>query len=663
MKKFLKIFILLVIVAIAGGAIYLFYIAPTYSFQSIYLVPENAVYIIETERPFDAWDKIVHSQTWNYMKSNKLLSEINKDIEKADSMVNSNRFLLKMFGSRKILISSHPYKTGKYEFLYVVDLKKTSKLTSVNKYLDRVLGKDFRLTRRDYKDQEIFELYDKTSKELYYFSFIKNQFIFSQVASLIEASVDQLDDLTIGRDLNYTEVARKTEGRGLFSVCINYSFFKDYITSVLGKPNDFISNLSKNLYYTAAYFDLDKDGQLKIEGYTSLKDTNISMFSALTKSGKGPQDVMEITPQRTASVTNIGFEDINTLYGNFYNTLNETTQESVRSSIEKLEKRLKINFEENFFGWMDDEIALVQTQPSNLGRQNEFAVVIKAKSEEAARENLYFLANQMKKNSPVKFHEINYKEYSISYLHIPGIMKFLFGKLLQRLEKPYFAVIDNWVVFSNHPQTIKSIIDDYAGGKTIKKSSEKNNFTSLFPNKSVAFVYLQTPVLFGNMKEFVSPSTWVEMNENKKYFESFSDIGIHIDTDDELLKIEIIAKFNPSFEKFNPVNYSSTQNFLLFEDSLQGTVPEEEETFEPEIAISDLDASKHEEFYEDGAVKMEVELKRGLKHGTFKEYYPDGTLKIRGKYKNDIMDGTWKYYDEKGELNETKEFENGELKE
>ena len=68
------------------------------------------------------------------------------------------------------------------------------------------------------------------------------------------------------------------------------------------------------------------------------------------------------------------------------------------------------------------------------------------------------------------------------------------------------------------------------------------------------------------------------------------------------------------------------------------------------------DASRHEEYYDNGNVKLSVGLKNGLKHGVYKEYYENGQLKVRGKYKNDKMDGNWKFYDENGKQTNEKEY-------
>ena len=664
MKQFLKSILIIILIAIVVGFVYIFFISPEERFQSIYLVPGNAAYILETDDPFGAWEEIINSEAWNFLKSNVLLAEINKNIESVDSIVSSKRFLLRLLGSRKILLSCHKYRTGSYAFLFVVDLKKASKLSGLKNSLNKLTGDEILFTQRSYKEHEIFELSDRKSGDIYYFSLVKNQLIFSSVHSLIEASIDQLDKLTLGRDLNYIDVSRRTSGKGLFSICINHHYFSDYVTARLGKPNDFVNHLASYFYYTAAFFSIDETGNLQLSGYASVRDTVGSYINALMTSGQGPHDVINLAPARTASLVNIGFNNVNKLYQNINGSLDVQTRQNLESTINRTEKKLKISIEKNLLSWIDDEIVLLQTQPSNLGRQNEFALLFKAKSIRTARENLDILADQVKKNSPVRFKEIQYKGYVINYLHIPGIFKLMFGKLLDRIEKPYYTMVDKFVIFSNHPQTIKSIIDDFENGNTLAGKEQVNQFMNDFSAESVILLYLQTPVLFSNLKEFVSTRTWANLNNNKKYFECFPNIGIQIEHDKALLKFDLQAEFDPVYEEFVPVNYLFDPVSFYFEDTVIQfpLVGNETDDAEPEIVINDLDVPKHEEFFDNGNMRLSVELRNGLKHGTYKEYHENGELKIRGRYRNDLMDGTWKYYDEKGRVTETREYQEGKIK-
>ena len=56
------------------------------------------------------------------------------------------------------------------------------------------------------------------------------------------------------------------------------------------------------------------------------------------------------------------------------------------------------------------------------------------------------------------------------------------------------------------------------------------------------------------------------------------------------------------------------------------------------------------EFYPEGALTSEAEIKAGKRHGRYREYYENGKLKFRGKYANNQPKGTWKYYTEEGEF-------------
>ena len=62
------------------------------------------------------------------------------------------------------------------------------------------------------------------------------------------------------------------------------------------------------------------------------------------------------------------------------------------------------------------------------------------------------------------------------------------------------------------------------------------------------------------------------------------------------------------------------------------------------------------EFYPEGALKSEAEVKGGKRHGRYREYHENGKLKLRGKYSNNQPKGTWKYYTEEGEFERKEKF-------
>ncbi|MBN1187740.1 MAG: DUF3352 domain-containing protein [Bacteroidales bacterium] len=665
MKKFIRWLFLLAILGGGGYLAYIFLLKPSGNYQSIYLVPKDAVFIIETTDPINAWDEIVHSDAWVHLQTNEFLAELNEDLESVDTMINSKQGLFKLLGSRSVLLSLHEYAPKKYDFLFVVDLKRASRLSSLTDYLGSLLGDGYTVTKRTYNSNEIIEILDIEYQDLYYLSIIQDQAVISFNHKLIEKSIDEYEDPVIGRDFNYLDVSKRIASKNLFRVYVNYNYLDDYVNSSLSQPDPMLDMLSKTLCFTGLSFDIEKSGIIGLQGYTNLNDTVKSYIRALHSSGQGRIEIGEILPKRIAMFADLGFESFSSFYDNFENALKSdaAAYDSYTSGIKKVEKKLKISIKENFVDWVDDEIAVVQTQPSGLGKNNEMAIILKAKDAEEAEKNLDFINEQIKKNAPIKFKEVDYKGYPIKYLSLTGFFKLILGKLFAKLEKPYYTQIDRYVIFSNHPQTIKNIIDDYLKGETLNTSIDYYRFLNNFNKNSNIFVYIQTPIVFENLKQWTGPETYNKLKANQDYINCFPQIGFQMESKDNLFETSIIARFDTGFVIPEKVIVPVEEDLILEDDtsSIDYELIEEVEIPEvSEIIVDDLSASKHKEYFEDGSLKLEVGLKNGLLHGVFREYYENGNLKIKGRFKENLKTSTWKYYNENGDQVAEKEFDEDE---
>ena len=70
--------------------VYLF-ISPDRNIQQIYLVPEDAAFIIQSSAPIEDWEKFSGSETWQCLRKAKSFEEVAKSVEKLDSVVKSNK--------------------------------------------------------------------------------------------------------------------------------------------------------------------------------------------------------------------------------------------------------------------------------------------------------------------------------------------------------------------------------------------------------------------------------------------------------------------------------------------------------------------------------------------------------------------------------------------
>ncbi len=658
MKKFLW-FVLLVL---AGGglfAAYQYYVSPPENFQAIYLVPKNAIYVIETSEPIKSWQKVSSSKAWKFLQTQPYFGELTSGANALDSMINDNKELFDRFGSRHVMISAHNYKKTDYDFLFIVDIEKAAKLKFLQDYLTNLNGEGYRVSQRQYNGITINELYDQESRQTLYVSFISNLVVCSYTNSLVEASIDQRSEPAIGRDIRFVEINKQVDDDGLFKLYMQYGYLDEYMRCYMSEPNEYVTSLSKMLAYTALTFEMDGDDWLSMTGATNINDSVDSYLKAMLESGHGSLAAQEVIPQRTAFYMSMAVKNFGDFHERFVNTLkqsNEAQYNEYQSNVQKTEGFLKISLKDNFISWMGQEVCFVQMQPQGLGRANEFAAVIQAEDIEEAKRQMEFIGNQVRKRTPVKIREVNYKGYPIHYMAVKGFFKPILGKLFQKLDKPYFTYIGDYVVFSNHPQTIKSFIDDYEAKHTLAQSEQYKAFVDKFASASNIFVYIQTPVLHNNLKGFVSAETWQDAQKNKKYIVTFPEIGFQLAGNETLFDTRFIVRYQEEIPVAEPVLLASTDSTQIVIDTT--AVADEEE----DVYIEDLNTEKYTENYPDGAKKLEVSMRDGFRDGWYREYHPNGELKVKGRYRADQKDGTWKYYNESGKLTAKKKYENGKEK-
>src|SRR5690606_18290131 len=229
---------------------------------------------------------------------------------------------------------------------------------------------------------------------------------------------------------------------------------------------------------------------------------------------------------------------------------------------------------------------------------------------EKARTNLDFVLEQIRRKTPVKFKAVDYKGYKINFLSIKGFFKMLLGGRFDEFDKPYFTQIDEFVIFSDNPNTLKSIIDDALEGETLATSKEFRDFDDQFESESTVFVYSNVPLFFDNMYALADAPTQQKMLKNKDFIICFPQFGLQLTPEDDLFESRLV------------INYQDVQEVkknTQFEDKVQ--IPNSKSQSDDPVEITDavfdlkpiyptdLNAKIFSIKYPNGAIKFEVELK------------------------------------------------------
>ncbi|WP_421804686.1 DUF3352 domain-containing protein [Flagellimonas sp.] len=638
---------------------YIFILSPKTNLQSIYLIPKDAVFIIESEQPVESWEQISKSEGWRHLKKNAYFSDLTENIQRVDTIFNNNHKLFEFFDNRSLFISIHMISPKDYGIFYVLDLKRIAKLQLLKTYLNTLLDDGYVLSKRTYHEHEILEVHDRESKETMYLAFIKNQLVASYTHTLVEASIDQYVEPVLGRNLNFLEINQKVGHEDLFRMYVQYHYFDDYVQMYSDRPSDWVKRVSENFLFSGFYFDLDENSTLTANGYTNISGVNEYYLEALQKSGTAKRSVPEVAPNSTALYISYGFDSFAEFYKNFEIVQqNDPEQfESYQTSIAKVEKFLKIDVKERFISWIGDEIAVLQIQSHINKGKNDMALVLKAKDAEAAKTHLDFVVEQIRKKTPVKFKAVNYKDYEINFLSIKGFFKMLLGGRFDEFDKPYFTQIDDFVIFSDSPNTLKGIIDKVSEGEILATSKEFKSFDEKFDSESTVFVYSNVPLLFDNMYALADAPTKQKMLKNKDFIICFPQLGLQLTPEDDLFESRLVLKYQDVGEVKKAMKQKGSVDKTTVKKPVSDSMEITDAIFDLKpIYPTDLNAKSFRKQYANGNTWFEVDLKDGLKHGRYEEFYPDGTRKIRGRFREDEQVGTWRFYNKEGDQVHKKRF-------
>jgi hypothetical protein len=215
MKRFFKILAILVVFA---GAAFLawWYFFPSKTVNGLNLIPEDAMYILHTQKPVDQWNNLSKSKVWQFLKGHETFKEIAEYADALDEMIQANRTSFSLVGERDLFISAHPIKKNDYDFLFALDLKKAGGIAGLKDALSLTFRQGgYQVESRDYKKSEILEILDPETRDILYLT-VEHQFLVcSYTAKLLERSLDQVETAYLANNKNLTDLVSITDDDGL----------------------------------------------------------------------------------------------------------------------------------------------------------------------------------------------------------------------------------------------------------------------------------------------------------------------------------------------------------------------------------------------------------------------------------------------------------------
>ncbi len=636
-------------------SVFNFFISPDLHIQQIYLVPDDAVFIIHSSEPVNDWKKLSESEPWKCLTKASHLKEISEHAALLDSIVRSNDFLLSLVGKRDMLISIHPTSLTDWDMLLIVDMKKGSKIDLLKDQLENFFKlSGNKVTRRLYKDFNLLEITDMETREIFYLTFIDNHLVASYNTKLIHKAIDGRENPVIGLNPRFAELEKEISGKGLYRMFVNYAHLPDFMKIYRKANEDPLDILTSSMDFAGLYLNMEKE-RIELKGQSVSREKSDPYVTALLNSGKHTMGAYKIMPARTSVYTHIGIDHplkFTTELEKILEADDPALFKEYISSRKKLETFFGLSLQENFLSWMAGEFSIAQLEPGLLGKEPEYILAIKANNIREAQKNMELMEKRIRNRSPIRIKKVTYKGYDINYVEMKGFFRLFFGKLFDQFEKPYYTYLGEYVVFSTQPSALLSLVEDYEQQNLMLNHLHFKKAFARFNMRSTFFVFTNTRVLFPQLQLLLNEPFRKEMADNKEVLYSFPYSGIQFTADGNRVDLHYLMEYNAYDEEREAIPAEKEEE----ENEGEGLSEKEVMNELKRFYVEKFQGNVLREFYPDGQLKSETEVKEGRKHGRYREYHKNGKLSIRGKYVNNKPRGNWKYYTEEGKFDNKQKY-------
>ncbi|HAN78718.1 MAG TPA: hypothetical protein DCQ31_13630 [Bacteroidales bacterium] len=645
MKLFLKILLGIAILGGLGAGGYYAYtkIKSTNKRDAFSIIPENAIFIIETENLTQAWSSLSENKIWKGLVKNEYFKDLNSTLETVNSFLKNNAAADILLKNRRLLVSTHMISGVDWDFAFVIDVEEIANMPFLSEFAGMA---GYEVQESDYNGNVVLQLTDKADRStVIYLTIIDNLLAGSLNGSLLENIIDGKTNDVWNSNKNFTQITEEVRDKRLFNFYFNYKELPKFIRTFTGSDVEMAQTIASALMVSGFMIDIT-DETLNFSGISSIDSTS-SFIKALAHTEPAEFTAYNIISDKAAFYNAICFKN----YSDFQEILLAQASNSMgddfsdyAKNITKLESLLGVDLQKDFFSWIGNEIAFVKLQPNEKARIEDVIAIIHTKNIDTAMQGLDHLTSQVNKRTPIKFKTVTYNNFDIKYLEIKGFFRMFFGKLFDKLEKPYFTSVEDFMVFSNSQLALENFLDDYIKGKTLAKKESFLQFKENFePETNICF-FVQMPKMYDNMQNFMNLENKLALEKNKETILSFSQIGFSLKAKKGSFTNTLAAGFNEEALVLESIeNYTDSASAALFADTV--------ENLGLNVYTDSVKTDGRFEIkYTEGFTRFEGFVKAGKLSGLARGYYPSGVLFYTVNFENDLAEGeTVFYYDDPSE--------------
>jgi hypothetical protein len=518
---------------------------------AITAIPIDASFIFESRDTYPLWKGVSgNSLIWKDLLSTEAVTQLNHSLQYLDSIIGEDSKMHGIVETEPIFVSAQLNGMDHYDFLFVCSIPVQGGEEGLNGFMQG-LGKKGSLTQIQYDGINVYNLKQPGRSDFSY-AIHSGIFIGSLNEALVQESLRQMESgISLLNSVHFKKVLDASGGQSEAELFVSCQTLSNVISSFMSK--NFHSTLL-SLPDFAQWFALDvtyTPNEIIMNGFTDADSTGGEYISLFEHQSAQSTRVPSIIPANTAFMDCFEISDRAAFVKDYKKYLGLHRRIYKHNDwVENIQKVYNINIEKNFYSWLDNEFALVITEPSDSTLQNDTYAIIGAHNIKDAENALGRLSDSVKGPEEKHFATVQYMKHDIKYIGVEYMLYNLLGGTYEPLKHTYYTTISNYVVFANSPEALQMFINRYESGYTLEKDSYYRSFISdHVESESQIYIYNNvalSPMLY---EQYVDKTYADAIKKHTDIIRKTQAIGIQFNFMQGMFYTDVYVKRNPEYKK------------------------------------------------------------------------------------------------------------------
>jgi hypothetical protein len=459
-------------------------------------IPGTAALVFELTNEKSFYDIYADNDQLNSLLGEKRIAEF----DTVRKLLFDNPLLFSAFNERNVFVSIHPAATDEAQILLTTSAGRNFDVTNIDK-VSKQVKTGMVITPLKIGDKKGYNIYFNSLKKRFYIINIDgNIFSGSFSKDLITSCANYKPD----RDKDaFLLLPDQQNTNSLANLYINYPQLNTLFGQFFSNKNTDIFKALRLLPAQGALNINYKTDALMFSGYTNIhKDEKATYLNLFTTQQPVVNHLKELFPSTTAYALTMATSDpekFSADLNDFHKKAGLKTEKGQLFSKIKTETGININAE--FARLLNKEFAVVTT------RYNEKLAIISVKDGSKLRPFMNNISGM-----------INDDIGQFNYAKLPY---FLLGDAFAGFKRPYFRIVDNYLVLANTSRELETYLDTYINRKFLNQTDTYNNFDNLVAERSNVAFFIHFKNAQQVLKNDLKPVFYDDFKNNRLSWRNF----------------------------------------------------------------------------------------------------------------------------------------------